>query len=363
MFFIVSEPIYVIIYKNSKKEKSVMRHQEVHKFYDATLKRVLEGLKRYNNNVKNGYVTLSLSKEDAEYLQLFEEEIEERLKHRDQMRHWEMHRDSVRNYTPRKSVAPMRNRILVYPDSDEEDEDHSEVDIDNMTLEEYTRYELAMSKDSLDEILDDLFKIWAENIRKMEHEVLNRCDDITDYEDSDQEDGELPNLPTFCATNEFACVCEQDGLPFSEFEIHFTELHLKRITNNHLTLFGEEFGKGSFIENGVMDKDGVIQGSVIDGIRIDSFLKRSNGLINRVHASSLAWNTNFFGKTVERKNDFKVSSDEGNRDSLVDVSSDPNTLVEFENKQRTNLFIDIQKTIKVNGRKDLTNIGVINKDG
>ncbi|GJZ32491.1 hypothetical protein Tco_0577927 [Tanacetum coccineum] len=43
----------------------------------------------------------------------------------------------------------------------------------------------------------------------MEHEVPNRCDDITDYEDSDQEDGELPDLPTFSPTNEFASVCEQ----------------------------------------------------------------------------------------------------------------------------------------------------------
>nr|GEY49975.1 hypothetical protein [Tanacetum cinerariifolium] len=70
-------------YKNSKKEKRVMRHQEIHKFYDVTLKRVLEGLKRYNNNVKHGYVTPSLNKGDVEYLQLFKEEIEERLKHRD----------------------------------------------------------------------------------------------------------------------------------------------------------------------------------------------------------------------------------------------------------------------------------------
>ncbi|GJZ67509.1 hypothetical protein Tco_0630749 [Tanacetum coccineum] len=34
--------VYGIIYKNSKKEKRVMRHQEVHKFCDATLKRFLE---------------------------------------------------------------------------------------------------------------------------------------------------------------------------------------------------------------------------------------------------------------------------------------------------------------------------------
>ncbi|GJZ16139.1 hypothetical protein Tco_0551816 [Tanacetum coccineum] len=91
VFSIVSEPVYGITYKNSKKEKRVMRYQEIHKFCDATLKRVLEGLKSYNNDVRYGYVTSSLSKEDVEYLQLFEEEIEERLKHHDQMRRWEMY--------------------------------------------------------------------------------------------------------------------------------------------------------------------------------------------------------------------------------------------------------------------------------
>ncbi|GJZ44500.1 hypothetical protein Tco_0591755, partial [Tanacetum coccineum] len=55
VFSIVSELVYDIIYKNSKKEKRVMRHQEVHKFCDAILKRVLEGLKSYNNDVKYGY--------------------------------------------------------------------------------------------------------------------------------------------------------------------------------------------------------------------------------------------------------------------------------------------------------------------
>nr|GEX53887.1 hypothetical protein [Tanacetum cinerariifolium] len=85
MFSIVSKLVYGIIYKNRKKEKKVIRHQEISKFCDATLKRVLEGLKSYNNDVKYGYVTSSLSKEDVEYLQLFEKEIEERLKHRDQI--------------------------------------------------------------------------------------------------------------------------------------------------------------------------------------------------------------------------------------------------------------------------------------
>ncbi|GJR85221.1 hypothetical protein Tco_0209232 [Tanacetum coccineum] len=67
MFSIISEPVYGIIYENNKKEKRVMRHQEVHKFCDATLKRVLEGLKSYNNNLKYGYVTHNLSLEFGRY--------------------------------------------------------------------------------------------------------------------------------------------------------------------------------------------------------------------------------------------------------------------------------------------------------
>ncbi|GKC73954.1 hypothetical protein Tco_1119837 [Tanacetum coccineum] len=53
MVSIIYEHVHGIIYKNSKKEKRVMRHLEIHKFCDATLNRVLE-----------------------EYLKLFEEEIE-----------------------------------------------------------------------------------------------------------------------------------------------------------------------------------------------------------------------------------------------------------------------------------------------
>nr|GEX05237.1 hypothetical protein [Tanacetum cinerariifolium] len=152
------------------------------------------------------------------------------------------HKDWERGCTSRKSVASARNRILpcvtfnsIHHNS------HREVEIDNMTLEEYARYELAMStmkseiqvptqvftswvfsqskhtpkppldekNSSLAEILDDLFRIAAKNIKKIEHEVLNRCDDIIDYEDSDHEDGKLFDLPTFPATNKFTSVCEQ----------------------------------------------------------------------------------------------------------------------------------------------------------
>ncbi|GJZ02744.1 ribonuclease H-like domain-containing protein [Tanacetum coccineum] len=90
MFSIIYEPVHGIIYKNRKKEKWVMRHSEIYKFCDATLNRVLEGLKSYNNDVKYGYVQKDLTKDETEYLKLFEEEIEERLKHQRQMRRWEI---------------------------------------------------------------------------------------------------------------------------------------------------------------------------------------------------------------------------------------------------------------------------------
>ncbi|GKC53547.1 hypothetical protein Tco_1076292, partial [Tanacetum coccineum] len=91
MFSIIYEPVHGIIYKNSKKEKRVMRHSEIYKFCDATLNRVLEGLKSYNNDVKYGYVQRELANDEVEYLKLFEEEIEVRLKHRNQMRRCEMY--------------------------------------------------------------------------------------------------------------------------------------------------------------------------------------------------------------------------------------------------------------------------------
>nr|GEX09350.1 hypothetical protein [Tanacetum cinerariifolium] len=110
------------------------------------------------------------------------------------------HKELEMGYTSRISVAPKRNRILPCATYNFVHHNrHNEVDIDNMTLEEYARYELAI--------------IGAKNIRKMEYEVPNWCDDetmdITDYEDSDQEDGEIPNFLALSVTNVFAGVYEQ----------------------------------------------------------------------------------------------------------------------------------------------------------
>nr|GEX08646.1 hypothetical protein [Tanacetum cinerariifolium] len=86
MFSIIYEPVHGIIDKNIKKEKRVMRNLEIHKFCDATRNRVLEGLKSYNNDVKYGYIQRELTKDEVEYLKLFEEDIEDRLKYQRQMR-------------------------------------------------------------------------------------------------------------------------------------------------------------------------------------------------------------------------------------------------------------------------------------
>ncbi|GJS94090.1 hypothetical protein Tco_0801058 [Tanacetum coccineum] len=115
------------------------------------------------------------------------------------------HKVLERSYIYGKRVAPERNRILVYPDSDEEDEEHcwllslllcfqtpqpctkfnympynvkNEVDIDNMTLEEYDRYELAMSRKK-SEINNPIHG--GDNLISMEQEeVSNGCDDEKD---------------------------------------------------------------------------------------------------------------------------------------------------------------------------------------
>nr|GEV30297.1 hypothetical protein [Tanacetum cinerariifolium] len=88
---IILKPIVRLIYKNSKKEKRVMILKEIPKFYDATLKRVLEMVKKFNKDIKYGYVSPSPTDADAEYLELYEEYIKNDVKHCDQMRHWEMY--------------------------------------------------------------------------------------------------------------------------------------------------------------------------------------------------------------------------------------------------------------------------------
>ncbi|GJV23937.1 hypothetical protein Tco_1376632 [Tanacetum coccineum] len=103
VFSIVYEPVHGIIYTNSKKEKRVIRPSEIHKFCDATLRRTLEGLKSYYNDVKYGYVQKELTNDEVEFIKLFEEEIEVRLNYRDQMRRCDM-------YVNGRPLGPRRER-------------------------------------------------------------------------------------------------------------------------------------------------------------------------------------------------------------------------------------------------------------
>ncbi|GJZ92615.1 hypothetical protein Tco_0664680 [Tanacetum coccineum] len=87
-----TESDYKYLYKNDIKDmyqERVMTIDEIPKFCDATLKRVLEKVKKITLDVKHGYADPYLSDDDAENIRFYEEYIEERLRHRDQMRQWE----------------------------------------------------------------------------------------------------------------------------------------------------------------------------------------------------------------------------------------------------------------------------------
>ncbi|GKA82556.1 hypothetical protein Tco_0789304 [Tanacetum coccineum] len=86
-----SKPVVGLIYENNKKEKRVMIIKKIPKFCDVTLIRVLKLVEKMNKDVKHGYADPKLSDNDAEYLRFYEEYIKDRLRHRDQMRRWEMY--------------------------------------------------------------------------------------------------------------------------------------------------------------------------------------------------------------------------------------------------------------------------------
>ncbi|GJX62300.1 hypothetical protein Tco_0295200 [Tanacetum coccineum] len=88
-YTITSLPFVGLIYENSKKEKRIVDIDEIPKFCDATLKRVFKEVKKINLDVKHGYVNPPLSKDDAKFMMFYEEYIQKRLRHRDQMRRWE----------------------------------------------------------------------------------------------------------------------------------------------------------------------------------------------------------------------------------------------------------------------------------
>ncbi|GJY79904.1 hypothetical protein Tco_0492655 [Tanacetum coccineum] len=120
----------------------------------------------------------------------------------------------------------------------------------------------------------------------------------------------------------------KNGFLFYEVGFHFKEHDLIRIGNNCLTLNGAVFGRGSFIENGITNHIGIIQGSQIDGIRIDVIWKRRKRPIEIKHA----WDSKNLSKLIEAESNLKVPNGEGDE-------------------------------IKVDSRKDLADVGIIKIGG
>ncbi|GJY31056.1 hypothetical protein Tco_0414551 [Tanacetum coccineum] len=86
LYSIIVDPFVGIVCENSEREKRAMNVDELQKFSDAILKRVLSKISAINVEARYGFEDPHLSKEDKELMILFEEEILERLKYHRQMR-------------------------------------------------------------------------------------------------------------------------------------------------------------------------------------------------------------------------------------------------------------------------------------
>ncbi|GKB49939.1 hypothetical protein Tco_0900692 [Tanacetum coccineum] len=84
-YSIIVIPFIGLVYENSKKERRVMNIDEIPKFCDATLERVLKNVKKINSDVKHSFKYPLLGEQDVEIMRFFEEYIQDRLKHRIQM--------------------------------------------------------------------------------------------------------------------------------------------------------------------------------------------------------------------------------------------------------------------------------------
>ncbi|GJW83236.1 hypothetical protein Tco_0156381 [Tanacetum coccineum] len=102
---LLNQDLFYLKYGNSGPKKYTLSLHKYHAVpfpeYDTEertlrwvgkrIRSVLEMVKKYNKDVKYGYVDPSPTNVDVEYLAFYEEYIEDRLKHRDQMRRWGMY--------------------------------------------------------------------------------------------------------------------------------------------------------------------------------------------------------------------------------------------------------------------------------
>ncbi|GKA23862.1 hypothetical protein Tco_0709895 [Tanacetum coccineum] len=209
-YCIVDRPNTSLIYLNNKEEKMVA---EIVKFYDATNKQAFKApCADENIGIVREWKTNS-----TRNAVMMEPDINNMMLN-EYLMHKGRHRDLAKNYTSTKSVAPVRNRFLIYLDYDEEDEEscslpplllcfhtpqpctkfnfishnvENAIDFDSITLADYDLY-MAMQSSMESDIrrISALKKSWmtcleigGENLRSMEHEeVENRCDEETEEE-------------------------------------------------------------------------------------------------------------------------------------------------------------------------------------
>ncbi|GKD31278.1 hypothetical protein Tco_1242056, partial [Tanacetum coccineum] len=88
-YTIVDEPQMGLIYLNSKDEKRLMYLEEIVKFCDATLEKVLNEVKLRMFESKFLKKPPLLGELDQDIMKAYEREISKRLSHRQQMRRWE----------------------------------------------------------------------------------------------------------------------------------------------------------------------------------------------------------------------------------------------------------------------------------
>ncbi|GJV15432.1 hypothetical protein Tco_1360755 [Tanacetum coccineum] len=74
-YSIIDDPFVGIVYENSKKEKRVMNIDELQKFCDVTLQRVLKNVKEINVEARHGFKYPPLKEKDKELMELFKEKI------------------------------------------------------------------------------------------------------------------------------------------------------------------------------------------------------------------------------------------------------------------------------------------------
>ncbi|GJS55559.1 hypothetical protein Tco_0628921 [Tanacetum coccineum] len=78
-----------------------------------------------------------------------------------------------------------------------------------------------------------------------------------------------------------------------------------------------------------------------------------------VHTHTFTRNFENLSKVFESESGFDIVDDERNEESSIEVLNKGNTFVKLKNEEGENMFINVEKTIKTNCRKDVAKIWFI----